>query len=106
MLHASTFFRVRLRQHGLETLGSPSAIVPVMLGKDALAREASKAVADSGTFVNLVEFPAVGLGAARIRCQLMATHTDEQLSQAAQDIRDAVLSAESEQHHTGSRLAL
>jgi len=98
LLHASTFFRAQLRQHGLETLGSPSAIVPVMLGKDAFAREASKAVAGSDTFVNLVEFPAVGLGAARFRCQLMATHTDEQLAQAAQDIRDAISSVESEQN--------
>ncbi|MFS2176759.1 aminotransferase class I/II-fold pyridoxal phosphate-dependent enzyme [Rhizobium pisi] len=95
LLHASTFFRARLGHHGLETLGSPSAIVPVMLGKDAFAREASKAVAESGTFVNLVEFPAVGLGAARFRCQLMATHTDEQLAQAAQAICDAILSTES-----------
>jgi 7-keto-8-aminopelargonate synthetase-like enzyme len=96
LLRASTFFRARLEHLGLETLGSPSAIVPVMLGKDAFAREASKAVADSGTFVNLVEFPAVGLGVSRFRCQLMATHTDEQLAQAARDISDAVLSVESD----------
>jgi 7-keto-8-aminopelargonate synthetase-like enzyme len=95
LLRASTFFRARLEHFGLETLGSPSAIVPVMLGKDAFAREASKAVADSGTFVNLVEFPAVGLGASRFRCQLMATHTDDQLAQAAQDISDAMLSVDS-----------
>jgi glycine C-acetyltransferase len=92
---AATEFRADLSEYGMTVLGAPSAIVPVLIGRDRLARMASKNLAARGTFTNLVEFPAVGVGAARFRCQLMATHERHQLARAASDIAAAVREAES-----------
>ena len=39
---------------------------------------------------NLVEFPAVGLGSARLRLQVMASHSDEQMRAAASIIADTI----------------
>lgn len=92
----ATAFRASLTDAGLRVLGEPSAIVPVLIGRERTARIASKRLADKGTFTNLVEFPAVGLGSARFRCQLMATHEPAQLAQAARDIIDAAREAAEE----------
>jgi 7-keto-8-aminopelargonate synthetase-like enzyme len=89
----ATLFRGALADAGLSVLGAPSAIVPVLVGKEALGRRASKLVNERGTFTNMVEFPAVGLGAARFRCQLMATHEPRQLMAAARTISEAVMEA-------------
>jgi 7-keto-8-aminopelargonate synthetase-like enzyme len=90
----SRAFRSALTDAGLMVLGAPSAIVPVLIGRESKARVASGAVAELGTFTNLVEFPAVGLGAARFRCQLMATHTRDQVLKAARDIAASIRFAE------------
>lgn len=89
----SRYFRKRLQADGLTVLGTPSAIVPVMLGDEAAARRASKALAASGTFAHLVEFPVVAVGAARFRCQLMSRHEETHLDKAVQDIAAAVAQA-------------
>lgn len=83
-------FREELQHHGMQVLGTPSAIVPVLLGREGIARVASQEVSRLGTYTNLVEFPAVGLGAARFRCQLMASHEIDELRKAARDIAEAV----------------
>ena len=83
-------FRDALRDKGMTVLGAPSAIVPVLIGRESFARVAARAVSTSGTFTNLVEFPAVPLGGARFRCQLMATHSELDLAQAAKDISGAI----------------
>jgi 7-keto-8-aminopelargonate synthetase-like enzyme len=64
--------------HGLTCLGDPSAVVPVLIGHTPLARLASGGVLRRGLFANLVEFPAVGVRAARFRLQVQADHTREQ----------------------------
>jgi Aminotransferase class I and II len=58
--------------HGVTCYGSPSAIVPVPFRNDRLARLASRRIAESGVFINLVEYPAVPIGEARLRMQVMA----------------------------------
>ncbi len=69
---------------GCEVAGRESPIVPVYVGKEHEARIISKFISDEGILANLVEFPAVPRGRARFRFQLMATHPDESLRQAAQ----------------------
>ena len=98
---AATEFRADLSAAGLTVLGAPSAIVPVLIGRDRLARVASRNLAARGTFTNLVEFPAVGVGSARFRCQLMATHAQHQLKRAANDIVAAIREAESDAQAEG-----
>ena len=64
---------------GLQLIGNPSAIVPVVVGDEGLARMVSRRLPDLGVVTNLVEFPAVAKGNARFRFQVMPKHTDENL---------------------------
>ena len=63
----------------LEPLGDPSAIVPVRVGAEGLARIASRNLAEFGAIANLVEYPAVPQGGARFRVQVMADHKHQEI---------------------------
>jgi glycine C-acetyltransferase len=82
--------------HGIECHGSPSAIVPVPFRNDRLARLASRRIAESGVFVNLVEYPAVPIGEARLRMQVMATHSPEQAGEAVKRVMEGRHAAEND----------
>ena len=90
LLVASASFRANLAARKLNTLGFPSAIVPVLVGAESMGRFASKVLGEANVFANLVEFPAVARGSARFRCQLMAQHTEEQLHRASNCIADSI----------------
>ncbi|MGU3539901.1 aminotransferase class I/II-fold pyridoxal phosphate-dependent enzyme [Methylobacterium sp. A54F] len=90
LVSGSKLFRQELARRGCTVLGSPSAIVPVLIGREAAARVAGRHLNASGTVANTLEFPAVGLGRARFRCQLMATHSGAQLGAAAEAIAGAI----------------
>ncbi len=68
---------------GQETSGLPSPIVPVFVGSENRARLASREIFSRGLLANLVEFPAVPRGKARFRFQVMATHREDDVMQAA-----------------------
>ena len=74
--------RSTLNARGLGVYGEPSAIVCVKMGSEALARLVSRRLPDAGLLANLVEYPAVGRGAARFRMQVMANHSPENISSA------------------------
>jgi glycine C-acetyltransferase len=77
-----------------ECLGTPSAIVPVPVGSDKVGRLACGLIYDRGVHANLVEFPAVPVGASRFRMQVMATHTEEQAVQAAEIVASSISDAQ------------
>lgn len=79
--------------HGMQCLGDPSAVVPVLIGHTPLARIASGEVLRRGLFSNLVEFPAVGVRAARFRMQVQADHTLEHAREAAEIMAESVAEA-------------
>jgi 7-keto-8-aminopelargonate synthetase-like enzyme len=85
--------RGALGAQGLTCLGDPSAVVPVLIGHTPLARVASGGVLRRGLFANLVEFPAVGVRAARFRMQVQSDHTAEQAHEAARLLAEAVTEA-------------
>lgn len=68
------YMRSEMERVGLEALGDPSAIVPVRVGAESLARIASQLLVERGAIANLVEYPAVPRGGARFRVQVMADH--------------------------------
>jgi glycine C-acetyltransferase len=82
--------REHIRSRGMEVYGDPSAIVAVACGDEALARMTSRELPDLGLIANLVEFPAVGKGEARFRLQVMANHTAEQITAAADRLAAAM----------------
>jgi glycine C-acetyltransferase len=75
---------------GLEYLGNPSPIVPVRVGDEALARLVSRQLPALQVIANLVEFPAVAKGDARLRLQMMPTHTLENVQALAWSLRTAI----------------
>lgn len=81
--------RLRLAAAGFEVYGDPSAIVCVKMGSEALARLVSRRLPEAGLISNLVEFPAVPKGQARFRMQVMANHTDRDVSDAVRALRAA-----------------
>ena len=88
--------REKLREAGLDYYGDPSAIVCVKMGTEGLARLVSKRLPKLGLVANLVEFPAVPKGAARIRMQVMANHSETNIANAVQILRTAKAEAELE----------
>ena len=75
---------------GLRCKGSPSAIVPVLVGDEALARLVSRRLPGLEIIANLVEYPAVAKGDARLRIQMMPTHSLENVQALATRLRTAI----------------
>lgn len=76
----------RLRS-GLESAGftvkpGPTPILPVMLGDAALASGMANRLLEKGIYVIGFSFPVVPQGQARIRIQVSAAHTHEQIDRA------------------------
>jgi glycine C-acetyltransferase len=82
--------RDALKAVGLSVIGDPSAIVPVLVGEEALARIASRRLPELGVIANLVEYPAVAKGNARFRLQMMPGHSAENVQELAARLRVAV----------------
>lgn len=77
----------------IKCLGRPSPIVPVPVGEERVARLASSLLPPKGVFANLVEFPAVAVGTARFRMQVMARHNERQVATAAAAVASAIAEA-------------
>ncbi len=73
------YFREHLLALGFSPLAGETPIVPVILGETAQAIRMSEALLDEGVFVTGFGYPVVPQGHARIRCQLSAAHTREDL---------------------------
>jgi len=78
----TAYFREQMNQRGFEIPESDHAIVPVMIG-DAVqaAQMADKLLAD-GIYVRAFSYPVVPRGKARIRTQMSAAHTRDDLDRA------------------------
>lgn len=83
------YLRTRLHEAGFEVIGEPSAIVPVMMREEGLARMAASRLPALGAVANLVEYPAVAKGAARFRFQVMAKHTKADIDAVVPRLRTA-----------------
>ncbi|MDJ0357752.1 glycine C-acetyltransferase [Paenarthrobacter sp. PH39-S1] len=68
-------FRRRMTEEGFELLPGEHAIVPVMFGDAVLAAAMADEMLGHGVFVTAFSFPVVPRGAARIRVQLSAAHS-------------------------------
>ena len=78
----SKYFRNGAKKLGFEVLDGIHPIVPVMLGDAAKTQEMSKKLLVNGLFVVGLWFPVVPEGTARLRFQISAAHTREQIDQA------------------------
>ena len=72
-------FRERMTDEGFELLPGEHPIVPVMFGDAALTARIADEMQNQGVYVTAFSFPVVPRGLARIRVQLSAAHTPEQV---------------------------
>jgi glycine C-acetyltransferase len=73
------YFREQLISLGFKPLPGETPIVPVILGETAQAIQMSDLLLEEGVFVTGFGYPVVPQGHARVRCQLSAAHTRDDL---------------------------
>jgi glycine C-acetyltransferase len=79
-LEANTaFFRQQMAKLGFNILPGTHPIVPIMIGDAALATKFADAMLEKGVYVIGFSFPVVPKGKARIRTQISAAHSREDL---------------------------
>ncbi|MBS0516679.1 MAG: glycine C-acetyltransferase [Proteobacteria bacterium] len=76
------YFRKRMSEAGFDIRPGTHPIAPVMLGDAKLAQEFASQLLDEGIYVIGFFFPVVPKGQARIRTQMSAAHTHEQIDRA------------------------
>lgn len=75
----AALFRLRMGQEGFDLLPGEHPIVPVMFGDASLASRMADKMLEEGVYVTAFSFPVVPQGKARIRVQLSATHSEEDI---------------------------
>jgi 8-amino-7-oxononanoate synthase len=70
----------RLSEAGLVPPGHPSPIIPIVLGSEQAALEASASLLEQGLWVPAIRPPTVPVGTSRLRLTLSAAHTDEDVT--------------------------
>jgi 7-keto-8-aminopelargonate synthetase-like enzyme len=83
------YLRAKLQGAGFEVIGDPSAIVPVMMREEGLARMVAARLPGLGAVANLVEYPAVAKNSARFRFQVMAKHDKANVDEVVTRLRNA-----------------
>lgn len=78
----TAYFKKRMKEAQFDIVDGDSAIVPVMLYDAKLAQQMAEKLLEKGIYVIGFFFPVVPKGKARIRVQLSAAHTREQLDKA------------------------
>ena len=76
------YFRNKMEAAGFTCAGADHAIVPVMLGDAKVASDMANRLLAEGIYVIGFSFPVVPNGQARIRTQISAAHSQEQLDKA------------------------
>ncbi|WP_248465967.1 glycine C-acetyltransferase [Pectobacterium versatile] len=77
-------FREKMTAAGFTLAGADHAIIPVMLGEAQLAQDFAQALQREGVYVAGFFYPVVPLGQARIRTQMSAAHTPQQIQFAVE----------------------
>ncbi len=78
----STRFRDGMTAQGFDLAGDGHPIIPVMLGEATLAAGMAERLLDEGVYVVGFSFPVVPKGRARIRTQMSAAHSADQIDRA------------------------
>jgi glycine C-acetyltransferase len=78
------FFRERMTTLGFHILPGEHPIIPVMLGEAKIAAEMAERMLARGVYVVAFSYPVVPQGKARIRTQMSAAHSREDLEFAVE----------------------
>uniref|UniRef100_UPI0036D818FC glycine C-acetyltransferase n=1 Tax=Photorhabdus sp. RM322S TaxID=3342825 RepID=UPI0036D818FC len=80
----ANLFREKMTAAGFTLAGADHAIIPVMLGNAKLAQEFAAELLKEGIYVTGFFYPVVPKNQARIRTQMSAAHTEEQIERAVE----------------------
>lgn len=89
----TAYYRKKLKEANFDIIDSVHPIVPIMLYDERLAGEMAKRMMEKGVYVVAFSYPVVPKGRARIRTQVSAAHTKEQLDYIVKsfiEVRDAM----------------
>jgi glycine C-acetyltransferase len=78
------FFRGEMKKAGFQISDAKHSITPIMLAEEKMAGEMAAALFDEGIYAVGFSFPVVPRGKARIRVQISAAHTKEDLETAVE----------------------
>lgn len=78
----ASLFREKMTAAGFTLAGADHAIIPVMLGEAVVAQNFARELQKEGIYVTGFFYPVVPKGQARIRTQMSAAHTTEQIERA------------------------
>jgi glycine C-acetyltransferase len=76
------YFREQITEAGFKPLPGETPIIPIIVGETAAAIQMSNMMLDEGVFVTGFGFPVVPHGQARVRCQISAAHSRDDLDEA------------------------
>lgn len=96
LLSNAVTMRGLLADEGYAFMGVPGPVLPVIVGGIARSRLLARYMLEGGMLVNLVEHPAVQRHASRLRLQVMADHTPQQIEQFVQVLVQASARADTE----------
>ncbi|MCQ2080898.1 MAG: 8-amino-7-oxononanoate synthase [Lachnospiraceae bacterium] len=74
-------------------INSETAIIPIIIGDEKKAMEASEILMENGFFVSAIRYPTVAKKRARLRIAIMSSHTKEELKRAADILLGILVSA-------------
>ena len=83
----SAYFRERILEAGFKPLPGETPIIPIIVGETSDAIRMSDLLLDEGVFVTGFGFPVVPQGQARVRCQISAAHSRDDLDFAVRAFR-------------------
>ncbi|MBR2433307.1 MAG: aminotransferase class I/II-fold pyridoxal phosphate-dependent enzyme [Clostridia bacterium] len=86
----SAYMRKQLKEKGVNIIEAETPIIPIFVYEDEKAFMACKMLLERGVYVNPVITPATPPGQALLRTSYMATHTEEQMDFAAQQIAEVL----------------
>jgi len=78
----ANYFREQITEAGFKPIPGETPIVPIIVGETATAIKMSDMLLEEGVFVTGFGFPVVPHGQARVRCQLSAAHTRDDIDEA------------------------
>jgi len=79
LMDNTSYFRQQITRLGLDVIAGEHPIVPIMLGDAVLAQKMAEQLLEKGVYVIGFSYPVVPKGAARIRTQISAAHSKDDL---------------------------
>ena len=84
VMENAKYFRSELEKHGFDLAGKDHAIIPVMLYDAVLSQKVAEKMLEKGIYVTGFFYPVVPKDKARIRTQMSAAHTKEDIDKCVQ----------------------